>query len=198
MISLLPLHPLIPPALPLSPLPLWGCSLTHLHTPVPPMLGHQTSTGPRATPPTDVRQGHPLLRMYLEPWIPPCTFLGWWSSPWEHWVVWSTDIVLPMGLQSSSSPLVLLPAPPPGSPSSVWWLASSIHICIGQVLVGPPREQPHQVPVNKGLLARAIVSRYGVCRQDGSLGEAVLGWPILQSLFHILSQSFLWTGTFLD
>jgi hypothetical protein len=48
---------------------------------------HQTSTGPRASPPIAARHGYPLLHMYLEPWIPPGTLLGWWSSPWEHWVV---------------------------------------------------------------------------------------------------------------
>jgi hypothetical protein len=38
----------------------------------PSMLGHQTSTEPRAYPPTDVRQGRLLLLMYLEPYT-PCT-----------------------------------------------------------------------------------------------------------------------------
>jgi hypothetical protein len=36
--------------------------------------------------------------LHLEPWIPPCTLLGWWSSPWDHWVIWPADIVLPLGL----------------------------------------------------------------------------------------------------
>jgi len=31
--------------------------------------GDQTHTGPRASPPLDVRQGHLLQHMYLEPWI---------------------------------------------------------------------------------------------------------------------------------
>jgi hypothetical protein len=89
----------------------------------PPMLGHQISTRSRASSPIDVRQGH-LLYMYLEPWIPLCTLLGWWSRPWEHWMIQPADVVLPMGLQSPSTPLVLPPAPPPGSPSSVWWFGS--------------------------------------------------------------------------
>jgi len=66
-----------------------------------------------------VRQGHPLLHMYMEPWIPHSTPLGQWSSPWEHWVVWPANIVLPMGLQLPSAPPVLLTAPPLGSLSSV-------------------------------------------------------------------------------
>ena len=48
-------HPLLPRT-PASP------TLEH-----PPTLEHQTSTGPRALPTPDVRKGHPLLPMYLEP-----------------------------------------------------------------------------------------------------------------------------------
>ena len=43
----------------------------------PPILGHQTSIEPRASPLIDVRQGHPLLSMYLEQWTTPCTLLSW-------------------------------------------------------------------------------------------------------------------------
>jgi hypothetical protein len=57
--------------------------------------------------------------MYLEPWIPPCKFLGWWSSPLKHWVVCPANIVAPMGLQSPYVPLVFLTAPPPDSPTSL-------------------------------------------------------------------------------
>jgi hypothetical protein len=51
-----------------SPLPL----LTNLQTPVSwpwhsPILGHRTFTGPKASPPTDDKLGHPLLHMQLEP-----------------------------------------------------------------------------------------------------------------------------------
>jgi hypothetical protein len=60
---------------------------------------HQTSTGPRPSPPIAVRQGHLMLHMYLESWIPPCTLHSWWSSLWQHWVVWPSKVVLPMGLQ---------------------------------------------------------------------------------------------------
>jgi hypothetical protein len=45
------------------------------------------------------------------------------------------DIVLPIGLQFPSAPSVLPLALPLGSPGSVTWLAVSICICIGQVLV---------------------------------------------------------------
>jgi hypothetical protein len=41
-------------------------------------------------------------------------------------------IVLPMGLQNPSAPLVLSLTPPLGTLCSVPWLAESIHLCIGQ------------------------------------------------------------------
>jgi hypothetical protein len=161
-------HPHLP--FPPSPLFLWGSPLPP--TPVPPLqhpptLGHQTSTGPRTSPPIDVRHGNPLLPMCLEPWSPPCTLLGWWSSPWEHWVVRPGYVVLPMQSRSPSAPPVLLPAPTPRSTISVWCLAPSICICIGQVLAEPSSKQPHQCPVSKHLLERATVSGFDVCRQDG-------------------------------
>jgi hypothetical protein len=64
--------------------------LYHPPTPVflpwhSPTLGHRTFTGPKAFPPTDVQQGHSLPHMQPEPWVPPCIFFGWWSSPWELW-----------------------------------------------------------------------------------------------------------------
>jgi hypothetical protein len=76
-----PSHPIFSLSLPFASMRM----VFHLptHTSPPLMLGHQTSRGPRAFPPTDVRQSHPLLHMYLEPWIPPCTVLGWWSSIWD-------------------------------------------------------------------------------------------------------------------
>jgi hypothetical protein len=53
--------------------------LTHPSSPaspswLSPTLRHQTLPGPRASPPIDVRQGHPLLHMQLEPW---------WFNSWE-------------------------------------------------------------------------------------------------------------------
>jgi hypothetical protein len=110
--SQLPLHkppftqPPSPPSPP-SPLPLWGCFSTYTPSPTTPLqhpstVGHQTSTGPRASPPIDVKQCHSLLPLYLEPWAPPCTLFSWWSSPWVHWVIRPADVTLPMGLQSPS------------------------------------------------------------------------------------------------
>jgi len=76
---------LVPPLLSLLPLLLWGCSPSHI--PLPP---HHPGiplhvTGPRASPPIDARQGHPLPQMQLEPRVTPCVLFGWWFSPWELW-----------------------------------------------------------------------------------------------------------------
>jgi hypothetical protein len=66
-----------------------------------PILGHGAFTGPRASPPLDVRQGYPLLHVQLEPWVPPCVLFCWWFSSWELWGVWLVDmVVLSMGLQT--------------------------------------------------------------------------------------------------
>jgi hypothetical protein len=77
-----PSHLPSPPSL----LLLWRYLLTHQPTPDTllqhsTMQEHKTSAKPRASPSIDVRWKHPLLHMYLEPWIPSCTLLGWWSSP---------------------------------------------------------------------------------------------------------------------
>ena len=65
-----------------------GCSPTHPPTATSPLwhsstLGNQPFTGPRASLPTNARQCHPLLHMWLEPWVPPCVLFGWWFSTWE-------------------------------------------------------------------------------------------------------------------
>jgi hypothetical protein len=112
------------------PLLLWGCSPTHpLQLPCPGILLHwgiEPSLDQGASPPTDVRQGHPLLHMWLELWVPPCIFFGWWFRPWELWGIWLVDIVLPMGLQTPSAPSVLSLIPPMGTPC----LAASTRLSI--------------------------------------------------------------------
>ena len=100
---------------------------------------------------------------------------------------WTTSLVgglLPgspgwSGQPHCSSNGVAIPLCFSSPPSSVRWMAASIHICIGQMLAEPHREQPYQVPVSKHLLATAIVSRFGVFRQDGSPGRAVPIWHFL-------------------
>jgi hypothetical protein len=72
-------------------------------------------------------------------------------------------VVLPMGLPSPSAPSVPSLALPLGSPCSVQWLAVTIHICIGQVLV-EPLGTAIPTPVSKHFLASKILSGFGVCR----------------------------------
>jgi hypothetical protein len=103
-----PQNPPCPIPLPLLTNPPTPTSLTW-HSPT---LGHQAFTRPRASPPIDVPQGHHLLCMQLEPWVPPCVFFGWWFSPWELWGYWLVHIVVPpIGLQTPSAPWVFSLAP---------------------------------------------------------------------------------------
>ena len=48
-----------------------GAPHPHTHSCLP-VLGHQTSSGPRAAAPTDVQQSHPLPRTWWELWVLPC------------------------------------------------------------------------------------------------------------------------------
>jgi hypothetical protein len=65
----------------------------------------------------------------------------------------------------------------------------------GQTLAEPLRGWLYQAPVSKHFLASAIVSGFGVCRWDGSLGGTVSKWPFLQSLLYSLSLHFPLTKT---
>ena len=172
-------HPSTHPPTPTSPP--WNC----------PILRHcQALTGPRATPPTDVQQGHPLPHMWLGPWVPPCVLFGWWSSPQGA----------PGGLSCWTV------APPPHGPAkplsffspfsnssirdlrSVQWVAVSICLCICQPLADTLRRQPYQAPVNKHFWSSSIVSRFGDCIWDGSPGGAVSA-PHFVSIFPPVSIS---------
>jgi hypothetical protein len=113
-----------PPRYPLSHPPPPASMRVCTHSPTPASLpsqsltlGHRVFTGPRASSPIDARQGHPLLHIQLEPWISPCLLLYWWFRPWELWLV--DIVVLPMGLQTPSTPSVLSLTPPLGTK----WLA---------------------------------------------------------------------------
>ena len=70
-----PPYPILPPPASIRLL------LTHPPTPVLPpwychTLGHQTPSGPRASPPTDVQQGHSLPHMWPVAWVTSCVFFG--------------------------------------------------------------------------------------------------------------------------
>jgi hypothetical protein len=157
-----------------------------------PTVGHRISSGPRASPSTDVQQGHPLPQMQPEPWVAPCVFFGWFSSPLELQGFWLVDTLAPfMRLQIPLASSVPSPTPPSGNSSSVQWLASSICLCVCQALAEPLRRHPYQTPVSKHFLASTIATGFGDCIWDGSPGGAVSGWPFFQSLIHTLSPYFL-------
>jgi hypothetical protein len=142
--------------------------------------GASNSSGPRVAPPIDVQQDHPLPYMQQEPWVPPCVLYHWWSSPQKLQKVWQIDTVAsPMGLQTSSNPLVLSSTPPLRIPQSVQCVAVRIRLCICQALVELLRRQPYQALLSKHWLASTIVSWFGDCIWDGSPGGAVSGWPFL-------------------
>ena len=106
------------------------------------------------------------------------------------------DVVLPMRLQTLSSPTVLALTSLLGSPYSVQCLSVYICICIGLALAESLREELYLAPISKLFSASAIVSGFGVCRWDRSLGRAVS--PFLQFLIHSLSLHFLLIGGIQD
>jgi hypothetical protein len=63
------------------------------HPGIPQQWGfkHTQAQGPLFIP--DVQQGQPLPHMRPAPWVPPCVFFGWWSSPQALWG--PVDIVAP-------------------------------------------------------------------------------------------------------
>ena len=154
-------------------------------------LGHWAFTGPRTSPPIDDWQGHPLLHMPLEPWVPPCVFCGWWFSTREFWGYWLVHIIVHlMGLLSPSDPTVFSLDPPLGTLCSAQWMSVSLHLCIFQTLADPFRRQLYQAPVSKHLVLSTIVSGFGDITWDGSPGGTVSGWSFLQSLLQVSLYHF--------
>ena len=137
---MIPPFPVTPPQNPpshislLSPLCLYKDALLLSH----PLVTHHSRIPLNWGIKSPLDQGSPLLLIsdkvilcYMCIWsngsLPPCTLLGWWSSPWEHWVFQLVDIVLPMELQSPSALSVRLPATPPGSLTRLSLMVSSKH-----------------------------------------------------------------------
>jgi len=148
-----------------------------------PTLGHGALVGPRASP-IGTQQSHPLLHMQLEPWVCPCVFFG--MVVWELWLV---DIVVLMGLQTPSAPLISYLTPSLGNPFSVQWLAASMCLCICHALAEPLGRQLLWACSSwcqqycLGLVAFLIWA--------GSPGGAVFEWLFLRSLLQTLSLYFL-------
>ena len=118
---------------PISRSPLWNTPIsslppatmrvfpTHSSTPVfppwhSPTLGHRTPSGPRASPPTDVQQGHPLPHIC---WSHGYSLLGGPVSRSSEVGGVSDTVVPSMGLQTPSVPSVPSPTPPSGTLRSV-------------------------------------------------------------------------------
>jgi hypothetical protein len=145
-------HPLAPASMRVSPFPPTPAFLPSNS----PTLEHQAFKGPRAFPPIDDQQSHPLLHIWLEPWVPACELLGWWFRPWELWLV---DTVLAMGLQTPSSSSSFLYSI--GDP-----VLSPVVDCKHQPLYmsGTGRaslQKLYQAPFSRHFLASTVVSAFG-------------------------------------
>ena len=84
-------------------------------------------------------------------------------------------VLLPMGLQTPSSPSVPSLTLLLGAPHSVQWLAANIRLCICKALARLLRRQPYQAPVTMHFLASTIVSGFGNYIWDESPGVTVSG-----------------------
>jgi hypothetical protein len=156
-----------------------------------PTLGYQTPSGSRASPFTDVQQGHPLPYTWPVPWVIPCVFFGWLSSPGSSGGVWPIDTVAPsVGPQTPSVPSVPSPTPSSRTPELRPMVGCKISpLC--QALTKPLRRQPYQASIRKHFPTSTIMPWFGGCIWNGSLGGAVSGWPFLQSLLHTMSPYLL-------
>jgi hypothetical protein len=100
-----------------------------------PTLEHQAFTGPRASPPIDVCQGHPLLHMQLEPYVTRYVIFDWWFSTWKLWRIWLADTVVPLyGIANSFSSFSPSSNSTVEDPCSGQWLAATTHLWICQAL----------------------------------------------------------------
>jgi hypothetical protein len=84
-----------------------------------PHTGSSTTLRPRAAPPTEFQQGHPLAHMRPAPWVTPRVLFGWWLSIREHLGggVDQLTVAPSTGLQTPSTPSVPFPTPPSETPA---------------------------------------------------------------------------------
>jgi hypothetical protein len=157
-----------------------------------PTLGHLAFfTGPRASPSIAARQGHPLLHMRLETWVPSCVLLGWWFSPWSSWgsgwltllfFIWILNPYSSFNPFSKSSIQDTMLRPMVGCEHLPLHLSGSGRATQETAISGSSQHS---------LLTSIIVSVFGVCIWDGSPGGTVCGWTFLRSLLHNLSLYLL-------
>ena len=142
-------------------------------------LRHQTPSGPRAT--TDVQQGHSLLHMWTEPWVPPCVLFGWWNRQQElQGSGWLTLLLLLGGFKTIQLLQFLLQLlhPGPFAQPMVGCDHPPLHLpgsgrAFQETAISDSHQQVQYV------LASSIASRFGVCIWDASPGGAFSGWPFL-------------------
>jgi hypothetical protein len=167
---------------PPSPLPLWRCFPTHSPTLAPllqhpPTLGHQTSTGPRASLPL---MSDKVTLNYICIWshgslhvhslvgglVPGSTG---WSSQLMLFFLWGCSQPLCSSSPSTSSPsrVVELSLMVGSKHPYLHW---SVAGRTSQGIATPDSCQ--QVP-----FGNSNTVGFSVCRQDGSPGGAVPGWP---------------------
>jgi hypothetical protein len=149
-----------------------------------PTVGHQAFTIPRASPPIDAQQGHPLLHIQLESWVPPCVLFDWWFSLRALGVLVSSycfsygvadpfSSFSPFSNSSTGDPMI---SPMVGCKHLPLYLSSS-----GRA------SQETSISDSCHFLASTIVSGFGDCILAGSPGRAVSGWSFLLSLLHTYS-----------
>ena len=85
------------------------------------------------------------------------------SDPWSPGKVWPVGTVAPAWDCKSSSSFNPFSSSSLGTPRSVQWLASSIHLHTCQTLAEPIRTQLYLAPVNKHFPTSPIVSGFGDC-----------------------------------
>ena len=106
--------------------------------------------------------------------------------------VWLVDIVvLPVWLQTPSTPSDPSLTPLLGTLHSVQWLPANICLCICKALAGPLRRQPYHAPFSMHFLESTIVFGFGNCIWGVSSGGIVSVWPFLQTLLYTLSPYLL-------
>jgi hypothetical protein len=67
------------------PLLLWPHTHSHLYAIAFSYTGVLSLHRTEAPSPINVSQGHPVLHMWLQPWVPPCVLFDWWFSFWDIW-----------------------------------------------------------------------------------------------------------------
>ena len=155
----------------ISPLSLLICPCLYEGDPTHTLMPQRPSISLLWKPPQDPRGSLPMpekaILCYISSWshVPSHLYsLVGEFVPVNSGGIWLVDTVVLMCLQPLSAPSVLALTSLLGSPCSVGYLALCIHICIGQAMAEPLREQLYQAPVSKHFLASAVVSGFGVCK----------------------------------